>query len=224
MLIPVSEEPTRPPPRSLRNFSPCGAVCYDRAQGEPLQQIDPATLTQILARWRGGDEAALETLIPYVYDHLHRMAQRSLSKERQGHTLSPTALVHEAYLKLLGADAPLVDRAHFYAVASRIMRQVLVDHAKARRALKRGGGAHAEELNEELLLVAQQDQTLLELDEALTRLRGVNTRSAEAVELFYFGGVSYIEMAAVLNVSPTTIERDLKFAKAWLFRELKREL
>ena len=187
-------------------------------------ELDAATVTAILARWRGGDKAALETLIPHVYDHLHRMAQRSLAGERQGHTLSPTALVHEAYLKLLGADASLVDRAHFYAVASRIMRQVLVDHAKARRALKRGGGAHAQELTDEMLVAERQDQTLLELDEALTRLRAINARSADAIELFYFGGVTYVEMAAALGVSETTVERDKKFARAWLYRELKREI
>jgi RNA polymerase sigma factor (TIGR02999 family) len=186
--------------------------------------LDPATVTEILARWRGGDTEALERLIPHVYDHLHRMARRSLSKERQGHTLSPTALVHEAYLKLLGADAPLVDRAHFYAVASRIMRQVLVDHAKTRKAQKRGGGAYMQPMEEAERVAALQDDTLLELDEALTRLRTVNARSAEAIELFYFGGVSYVEMAVALSVSESTVERDLKFAKAWLFRELKREI
>jgi RNA polymerase sigma factor (TIGR02999 family) len=192
--------------------------------GESHPELNPATVTQILARWRGGDSEALETLIPHVYDHLHRMARRSLSKERQGHTLSPTALVHEAYLKLLGADAPLVDRAHFYAVASRIMRQVLVDHAKARKAEKRGGGIHLKPIEEADRVTARQDETLIELDEALTRLRAINSRPAEAIELFYFGGMSYVEMATALNVSESTVDRDLKFAKAWLFRELKREL
>ena len=186
--------------------------------------MDPATVTQILARWRGGDSDALETLIPHVYDQLHRMAQRSLAKERQGHTLSPTALVHEAYLKLLGANAPLLDRAHFYAVAARIMRQVLVDHAKARRAEKRGGGAHLKPLDEAERVIAKQDETLIELDDALNRLRVVNRRSAEAIELFYFGGVSYVEMAVALGVSESTVDRDLKFAKAWLYKELQREI
>ncbi|MBI4907737.1 MAG: sigma-70 family RNA polymerase sigma factor [Acidobacteria bacterium] len=187
-------------------------------------ELNPATVTQILARWRGGDRGALETLIPHVYDQLHRMARRSLSKERQGHTLSPTALVHEAYLKLVGADGELEDRAHFYAVAARIMRQVLVDHAKARRAEKRGGGAHVRPLEDAEKIVAQQDETLLELDESLVRLRTLNRRAAETIELFYFGGLSYVEMAVALGVSDSTVERDLKFAKAWLFRELKREL
>jgi len=188
---------------------------------EQQQALSPATVTQILARWRGGDAGALETLIPHVYDHLHRMARRSLSKERQGHTLSPTALVHEAYLKLLGADAALEDRAHFYAVAARIMRQVLVDHAKARRAEKRGGGVVLKPI-EDADQITFQDESLIELDEALTRLRSVQSRAAEALELFYFGGVSYIEMAVVLGVSESTIERDMKFGKAWMFRELKR--
>lgn len=147
-----------------------------------------------------------------------------MASERDGHTLSPTALVHEAYLKLLGTQAALEDRAHFYAVAARVMRQVLMDHAKGRRAQKRGGGVVLQPLEEASVVATAQDDFMLELDDALKRLKPVNARSAEAIELHYFGGLSYAELAVVLNVSPTTVERDLKFAKAWLCRDLKREL
>lgn len=159
-----------------------------------------------------------------VYDHLRRLARRSLSKEREGHTLSPTALVHEVYMKMLGSDATLTDRAHFFAVASRIMRQVLVDHARSRQTQKRGGGMDVQALEEYGDIAVRQDAMVVELDDALTRLRKVNARSADAIELFYFGGVSYAEMAIALNISESTVDRDLKFAKAWLFRELKREI
>lgn len=186
--------------------------------------MDPATVTHILARWRQGDEQALETLIPHVYDQLHRMAKRSMSGERGGHTLSPTALVHEAYLKLMGTEAAIENRTHFFAVASRVMRQVLLDHAKARRTQKRGGGVAVEPLDDSVVASIPQDDMIIELDDALTRLKAVAARPAQVIEMHYFGGLSYAELAAVMGVSLTTVERDLKFARAWLCRDLKRDL
>lgn len=173
-------------------------------------------VTQLLHRWRGGDEAALSRLLPVLYDELRRAARAHLRRERDDHTLGTSGLVHEAYLRLLGVDGiDWQDRAHFLAMASRTMRRVLVDWAKARNAAKRGGGAAHVPLDEGLLSDSEAE-TVLDLDDALSRLRESAPRQARAAEMRYFGGLSNAEAAAALDVSVATVERDLRFARAWL--------
>lgn len=149
------------------------------------------------------------------------MAQRQLSHEPDGHTLQPTALVHEAYLRLVGAEVAWEDRQHFFAVAARAMRRVLVDHARAKSRDKRGGKATFVTLDDDLTLVAQSGVDLVALDDALDRLAEVDERKARAVELHFFAGLSYDETARALDVSPATIDRDLRMAKAWLLQQLR---
>lgn len=182
---------------------------------------DPAghTVTLLLRRLSAGEEAALAQIIPLVYDELLRLARLHMRRERTGHTLEATALVHEAYARLADADLTLQDRRHFFAVASRAMRRILVDHARARGSLKRGEGASRVTLGEEIP-APEAGADVLELDEALTRLAGMDERKARALELHYFGGLSYEEIADVLDISPATVDRDLRFAKAWLHEHL----
>ena len=155
-----------------------------------------------------------------VYPQLRAIAQRQLTHESDGHTLQPTALVHEAYLRLIDADIEWEDRKHFFAVAARAMRRVLVDHARARRREKRGGDAVFVTLDDQLA-IDHAGVDLIALDEALDRLAEVDERKARAVELHYFGGLSYDETARALDVSPATIDRDLRMAKAWLVQQLR---
>ena len=178
-------------------------------------------VTGLLHAWSGGDPAALDRLLPVVYDELRRMAQNRLRGERADHTLGTTGLVHEAYLRLVDVQqVQWNDRAHFLAMASRTMRRVLVDYAKARNAQKRGGGAEHMSLDEQFL--SDEDaETVLDLDDALTRLEGLAPRPAQALECRYFGGLTNDEAATALNVSVATVERDLRFARAWLAREWK---
>lgn len=177
-------------------------------------------VTALLRRWRGGDKAAHEELVELVYPQLWRLAGKFLRSERAGHTLSSTALVHEAYLKLAEADVEWNDRVHFFAVAARVMRRVLVDHAKRRRRKKRGGSRIRITLEEGSLLASQPEADLVSLDEALTRLAALDERRARVVELHFFGGLTYKEVADVLHTSPTTVNRELRFAKAWLHDQL----
>ena len=156
-----------------------------------------------------------------LYPELHRLAARHLRAEQAGHTLQTTALIHEAFLRLVDADVSWTDRAHFFAVASLAMRQVLVNHARARRRLKRGAGAVALSLHEGLDQGVEADADVVDLDEALTRLAERDPRKAEALELHYFGGLNYGEIAEVLDVSAATVDRDLRFAKAWLYNDLR---
>jgi RNA polymerase sigma-70 factor (ECF subfamily) len=185
---------------------------------------DPAghTVTLLLRRLSAGEEAVLAQVIPLVYDELLRLARLHMRRERTGHTLEPTALVHEAYARLADADLTLQDRRHFFAVASRAMRRILVDHARARGSLKRGEGASRVTLGEEIP-APEAGVDVLELDEALTRLAEVDERKARVVELHYFGGLSYEEIGGILDVSPATVDRDLRFARAWLHGHLEGE-
>ncbi len=185
----------------------------------------PADVTQILLRWSGGDQEALDRLLPLVYDQLKKLAHARLGGERAGHTLNTTALVHEAYLKLVDINrVQWKDRAHFLAMASRQMRRILIDYAHQRKALKRGGGAQKEVLDEELLIPEEMVETLLELDDALKRLAVLYPRQSKAVELHYFGGLTLEEAGEVLGVSAPTVMRDLRFAQAWLAAEWSVEL
>jgi RNA polymerase sigma factor (TIGR02999 family) len=178
-------------------------------------------VTQLLVRWRGGDESAHERLMPLVYDELRRLADRYMRAERPDHTLQATALVHEAYVRLVGVDAAWQDRAHFMSLAATMMRRVLVDHARAGRRQKRGGGAAKVSLDDVALLSPEPSAELLDLDDALTRLAAIDERKARAVELHYFGGLTYEETAEVLGISPATVDRDLRMARAWLYREVR---
>lgn len=171
-------------------------------------------LTGLLRAWSNGDEGALEALTPVVYGELHKIARSRFAGEQSGHTLQPTALVHEAFVSLIDNDVAWQDRAHFYALSARMMRRILINHANARNAAKRGGGqvnvTFADDVAE------QQDPQLADLDEALTALAENDQRKAELIELSMFGGLTYREMTAVTGLSSSTIDRELRFAKAWL--------
>jgi RNA polymerase sigma factor (TIGR02999 family) len=180
-------------------------------------------VTQLLGRWRSGDREALDALVPLVYDQLRRIAQNHLRNERPGHTLQSTALVHEAYVRLIRQDLPeWQNRAHFFAVAAQLMRQILVDHARAHRADKRGGSACRLNLDE-----AQQDPQpidvdVIALDDALKTLSEMDPQQGKVVELKFFGGLSIEDTAEVLGISSSTVKRDWITARAWLHRELDR--
>jgi RNA polymerase sigma factor (TIGR02999 family) len=181
-------------------------------------------ITQLLMDWRGGDRAALEKLLPLVYDELHRLAQHYLRRESPGHTLQATALVNEAYLRLIDQQrSDWQNRAHFFAVAARVMRHLLVDHARSRRYRKRGGGALRVSLEEADAATPEPALDLLALDEALERLAAIDERKVLIVELRYFGGLSFEETAAALGLSEVTVKRDWLKARAWLYRELRQE-
>jgi RNA polymerase sigma factor (TIGR02999 family) len=188
-------------------------------------QPSSADLTRLLQRWSDGERGAFDELVPLVYERLHHLAHQRLRHERDAHSLNSTALVHEAYLKL--ADAQQLrfrDRAHFLALASRVMRRLLVEHARARQAAKRGGGTPVLQLDEALHLPEERAVALTELDEALKRLEAVDPRRSRILEHRYFGGLSLEETAEVLGVSLATVKRDLRFARAWLAAELGGEV
>ncbi len=182
----------------------------------------PEPITSLLRALQDGDRSALDRLAPLVYDKLCAMARARMRRERAGHTLETTALVHEAYLELAAADGiDWRDRAHFFAVAARTMRNVLVDHAERRRTQKRGGGATPITLDSELLALAPAGgEEILALDAALERLRALDPRKEQVVECRFFAGMTVEETAAVLGVAPATVKRDWEFARAWLHREL----
>ncbi len=185
--------------------------------------IEPtsADITRLLQQWSDGDSEALDRLVPLVYDRLRQLARHRLRGQAADRSLNTTALVHEAYLKLVDArQARFRDRAHFLAVASRVMRQLLIDHARARQAAKRGGGRGAVELDEALWIQEGDLDVLTELDEALTRLAALDPRQSEMLEQHYFGGLSIEETAVALGVSPATVKRELRSARAWLAAEL----
>lgn len=178
-------------------------------------------ITALLRAWRSGDAGALDRLVPLVYDDLRRMARNQLRHERPNHTLQATAVVNEVYLRLPGVEhLDWQDRAHFFAIAARLMRRVLVDAARARKYQKRGGGARRVTLDERLLVAPERPQDLVALDEALEALAHVDARKSRVVELRYFGGLGLKETAAVLGISSDTVTRDWKMAKLWLLREL----
>ena len=181
-------------------------------------------VTQLLGDWSGGDEGALEKLIPLVQPELHRLAHYYMSRERAGHTLQTTALLNEAYLQLTDkTQLPWQNRTHFMAVAAQLMRRIMVDHARARHALKRGAGAIRVTLDETALVTEQRAEELLALDEALEKLAEFDRRRCEIVEMRYFGGLTVEEIADVLKVHPNTVMRDWRAAKAWLYAELTTE-
>jgi RNA polymerase sigma factor (TIGR02999 family) len=179
-------------------------------------------VTQLLRAWRQGDAQALERLTPLVYRELSRIAHRYMARERRGHTLETTALVHEAYLHLVDAkEVSWRDRTHFFAISARAMRRVLTDYARTRGYKKRGGGAEKLSIEKSFVVPQEPGADLVALDDALRRLSALDRRKAEVVELRFFGGLSVAETSEALNLSPETVMRDWKFAKAWLYRELR---
>jgi RNA polymerase sigma factor (TIGR02999 family) len=181
-------------------------------------------ITEMLRQWGHGNQEALDALLPLVYDELHRQASRYLRRERQNHTLQTTALIHEAYLKLIDQrEADWQNRAHFFGIAANLMRRILVDYARTRHRAKRGGIGENVPLEEVHLAVSEGKTIDLEaLDEALTRLAEFDARQAKIVELRYFSGLSIEETAEILQISPTTVKTEWKAARAWLYREISR--
>ncbi len=178
-------------------------------------------VTALLVRWRAGDSAALDALMPLVYNELRSLAQHHLRRERPHHTLQSTALVHEAYMRLVGTDPPTVqNRSHFFGIAARLMREILVDHARARRTAKRSGGLAIIPLDDALDVAAPVDLDVLLLDDALTTLARLDERQSRIVELRYFTGLSIEETSEVMGLSPATVSREWATARAWLFREM----
>ena len=186
------------------------------------QPVAPEEVTGLLAAWREGDNSALEKLLPLVEAELHRLAHRYMGQERKDHTLQTTALVNEAYLKLVEQRAPWRNRAHFFAIAAQIMRRILIDHARQHLGPQRGGGVKTVSLDEVAIVSDDRASELLALDDAMGELSRLDPRKGRVVELRYFGGLSVDEIAAVLNVSPDTVSRDWRRAKAFLLRELSR--
>jgi RNA polymerase sigma factor (TIGR02999 family) len=183
--------------------------------------VSPQRVTQLLEQWSRGDDAALAELIPLVYEELRRRAHHFMEGQRPGHTLQTTALVNEAYLRLADQTKPRwQNRAHFFAVAARAMRQIVVDYARSQRSQKRGGGALKVDLDEAAMVSPAESKEIVDLHEALELLAAVDSRKAQVVELKYFGGLNYDEMAEVLKISPVTVRRDWRFAKVWLYNEL----
>jgi len=183
--------------------------------------VSPHRVTQLLADWSHGDDAALAELTPLVYEELRRLAHHQMGGERPDHTLQTTALVNEAYLRLADQTNPSwQNRAHFFALAARAMRQILVNYAKSYRAQKRGGGALKVDLDDVAIVSPEESKEIVDLHEALERLATLDSRKAHVVELKYFGGLNHDEIAEVLKVSTVTVRRDWVFAKAWLHKEL----
>jgi RNA polymerase sigma factor (TIGR02999 family) len=181
-------------------------------------------ITRLLQAWSEGEQIALERLVPLVYKELHRLAHHYMARERPGHTLQTSALLNEAYLRLVDSPKPSwQNRAHFFAVSAQVMRRILVDWARSRQAMKRGGELRPLELDEGLVVGDAPRGDLTALDDVLKALEAVDRRKSKVVELRFFGGLSVEETAAVLKISPETVARDWKFAKSWLRRELKKE-
>ncbi|MET0987876.1 MAG: ECF-type sigma factor [Steroidobacteraceae bacterium] len=183
-------------------------------------------VTRLLSAWRSGDSNALERLTPLIYEELRDRARRYMRRERPGHTLQATAVVHEAFVRLVDMNVSWQDRAHFFAVAARLMRRILVDHAKSRVRAKRGGGTAVTNSLEELGDIdvgpaTAGDIDVLEIDDALERLASHNARLAETVELHYFGGLTYQEISETLKISEATVDRDLRLAKAWILKQIR---
>jgi len=184
--------------------------------------VSQQRVTELLMQWSHGNDAALAELTPLVYEELRRVAHHHLSGQRPNHTLQTTALVNEVYLRLADQTNPTwQNRAHFFAVAARAMRQILVSYARSQRAQKRGGGAPKMDLEEAALMSPVESKEIIDLHEALGRLATLDPRKAQVVELKYFGGLNYDEMAEVLKISRITVRRDWEFAKVWLYTELR---
>ena len=181
-------------------------------------------VTQLLLQWKGGNQQAVDMLVPLVYDELRRLAGRYLRGERSADTLQPTALVNEAYLRLVAQEMPDWEcRSQFFGIAAHLMRQILVDHARKHRSAKRGGGAAHASLEEALAFSLEKGHDVVALDDALTALEVVDARKTKVIELRFFGGFSVEETAQALGISVATVGRDQRLAEAWLHRELSRE-
>jgi len=180
-----------------------------------------AHVTQLLNDWCGGNPQALNRLMPLVHDSLQRIAGKHMRGERADHTLQATALVNEAFLQLVDAEVSWQNRAHFLAIAARIMRRILIDHARAKHREKRGGDALQVTLHDTQLGAAGEEPDVLDLENVLQRLHSQDPRKADVVELSFYGGMTYDEISEALGISPATVDRELRFAKAWLLHELK---
>ncbi len=187
---------------------------------EPHERF-PGDITVLLRRWRDGDDTARNQLMELAYEQLHSLARRYLGGERQGHTIQATELVNEAFLRLAKSNPSLNDRIHFFAVAANVTRRILVDHARAKRRDRRGGGAAVVPFDEAMLVSEESFSQMVEIDAALNKLAGLDERKARIVELVFFGGLTKEEAAVAMELSPSTLFRDLKFAKAWLAKELE---
>jgi RNA polymerase sigma-70 factor, ECF subfamily len=178
-------------------------------------------ITQLLAEWSDGNQSALDELYPLVYEELHRLARRYMSRERKGHTLQTTALINEAYVRLVDQkNVHWANRSHFFAISAQIMRRILIDHARRHAYAKRGGGAQQVSLEEVAVVAREQSAEIIRLDEALKILAKMDPRRCHVVELRYFGGLSNEEIAEVLKVSENTVTRDWNLARAWLYQQL----
>ena len=186
-----------------------------------MTEPSPGQVTRLLIDWSGGDTAALQNLTPLIYDELHRLAHRFLRRERGGHTLQPTALVNEAYLRLVDQrNLRWQNRAHFFAIAAQLMRRILIDYARRRQYAKRGGGAPHVSLDEAAVLSEERAADLIALDEALGSLALIDPQQSRVVELRFFGGLTVEETAEVLKLSHDMVKREWSTAKAWLYREM----
>lgn len=184
----------------------------------------PLEVTALLVAWGEGDQSALQRLIPIVHAELHRLARRQMSHERPDHTLQTSALVNEAYLRLIDlSQVQWQDRVHFFGMSARLMRRILVDHARARNSLKRGSAAEKAPFDEALFVTDEPSIDLVALDDALKALEAVDQRKSQVIEMRFFGGLSIEETAEALRVSPETVKRDWRLAKLWLLRELDRK-
>jgi RNA polymerase sigma-70 factor, ECF subfamily len=192
------------------------AMQREAQPGEPAGD----DISRLLRAWSGGDQSALEKLTPMVYSELHRLARRYMRRERPGHSLQTTALVNEAYMRLVDYERmQWQNRAHFFAVSAQVMRRILVEHAR-RHNLKRGGGIQHFSLEEAVVVGGDQDADLVALDDKMNALARIDPRKVQVVEMRFFGGLSVEETAEVLKISPVTVKRDWRAAKAWLYREL----
>ena len=179
-------------------------------------------VTELLRQWRSGDNEALDKLMPLVYDELHRLARQYVRRERPGHTLQTTALINEAYLRLVEQkDVDWQSRAHFFAISAQVMRHILVDYARQHAAAKRGGEFQRVALDGDVTISRERAAVLVALDEAVQALHEIHPRRSKVVELRYFGGLNNREASAILKVSEATVERDWRFAKAWLYRAMQ---
>jgi RNA polymerase sigma factor (TIGR02999 family) len=188
-----------------------------------LGQTPTDGITKLLQGWQGGDRAALDALVPVVYKELHRLAHCELRKERADHTLQSTALVHEAYFRLVGKSLPQWEsRTHFFAIAAQLMRQILVDYARRHRASKRGSGVCMLTLDDAMALPQRKEVDVIAIDDALNTLAEVDPRQSRVVELRFFAGLSLEEISEVMGIATATVQRDWTAARAWLYREISR--
>jgi RNA polymerase sigma-70 factor, ECF subfamily len=194
---------------------------FQNSRGENMSTASPHEVTRLLQDWRNGDKAALERLTPLVYDELRRLANHYLRGERKDHTLQGTALVHEAYMKMVGyTDLEWQSRAHFFGVAARIMRQILIDHARKHRTDKRGSGKPDLPIEEAAIFSAERADSLVALDDALESLAAIDPLKSRIIELRYFGGLGIEEIGEVESLSASTVRRHMRMAEAWLHREI----